>query len=86
MIVQRALASKDMTHAKSGCILAGYLKLFPLYIMVFPGMAARILFPDEIACADPAICKAYCQSEAGCTNSAFVKLVTELMPIGLRGR
>jgi hypothetical protein len=28
-------------------VLAGYLKLLPLFIMVFPGMAARILFPDE---------------------------------------
>jgi sodium/glucose cotransporter 1/sodium/glucose cotransporter 9 len=85
VIVQRALASKDMTHAKSGCILAGYLKLFPLYIMVFPGMAARVLFPDEVGCADPEICKSKCGSEAGCTNVAFVKLVTELMPVGLRG-
>ena len=53
VIVQRALASKDMSHAKGACILAGYLKLLPLFIMIFPGMAARILFPDEVACADP---------------------------------
>ena len=53
VIVQRALASKDMSHAKGACILAGYLKLLPLFIMIFPGMAARVLFPDEVACADP---------------------------------
>ena len=53
VIVQRALASRDLTHAKGACILAGYLKLLPLFIMIFPGMAARVLFTDEVACADP---------------------------------
>ena len=38
---------------KGACILAGYLKLLPLFIMIFPGMAARVLFTDEVACADP---------------------------------
>merc|ERR1740123_462608 len=85
VIVQRALASKDMSHAKGACVLAGWLKLLPLFIMIFPGMAARILFTDEVACADPDLCEAICQSRAGCTNIAFVKLVTELMPTGARG-
>ena len=48
MIVQRALASRDMSHAKGACIMAGWLKLLPLFIMIFPGMAARVLFPDEV--------------------------------------
>merc|ERR1712130_140548 len=85
VIVQRALASRDMSHAKGACVLAGWLKLLPLFIMIFPGMAARILFTDEVACADPDLCEAICQSRAGCTNIAFVKLVTELMPVGMRG-
>ncbi len=41
VIVQRSLSSKNMTHAKAGTIFAGYLKLLPLWIMVFPGMASR---------------------------------------------
>merc|ERR550519_130977 len=48
-------------------------------------MAARVLFTEEVACAKPEICKSICGSEAGCTNIAFVKLVTELMPVGMRG-
>ena len=51
--MQRALASKDLRHAKGATVLAGYLKLLPLFIMIFPGMAARVLFKDEVACADP---------------------------------
>merc|ERR1712218_721602 len=85
VIVQRALAAKTMIHAKGGCILASYLKLLPLWIMVFPGMAARILYPDEVACANPEICKKVCNSESGCTNIAFVKLVNNLLPVGVRG-
>ena len=37
VIVQRALAAKTMVHAKSGCVFASYLKLLPMWIMVFPG-------------------------------------------------
>merc|ERR1719430_1579285 len=85
VIVQRALASRDMSHAKGACVLAGWLKLLPLFIMIFPGMAARILFTDEVACADPDLCERICGSRSGCTNIAFVKLVTELMPVGMRG-
>eukprot|EP00095_Tigriopus_kingsejongensis_P001027 snap_masked-scaffold587_size153100-processed-gene-0.18 protein:Tk01027 transcript:snap_masked-scaffold587_size153100-processed-gene-0.18-mRNA-1 annotation:"hypothetical protein DAPPUDRAFT_215063" len=85
VIVQRTLASKDMIHAKGGTILAGYLKLLPLWIMVFPGMASRVLFPNSVACATPDDCFAICKSRAGCTNIAFIKLVNEKMPMGLRG-
>ena len=62
VIVQRALAAKSMVHAKSGCILASFLKLLPLWIMVFPGMAARALYPDVVACANPDACFAECGS------------------------
>lgn len=85
VIVQRSLASKNMIHAKAGCIFASYLKLLPMWIMVFPGMAARVLYPNEVACANPDLCKEICNSRSGCTNIAFVKLVNELMPVGLRG-
>ncbi|KAL1428636.1 hypothetical protein MTO96_002989 [Rhipicephalus appendiculatus] len=53
VIVQRALSAKSMVHAKAGCILAGYLKLLPLYLLVLPGMAARVLFPDLVGCSNP---------------------------------
>ncbi len=62
VIVQRSLASKNMVHAKAGTIVAGYLKLLPLWIMVFPGMAARVLFPNEVGCATPENCESICMS------------------------
>lgn len=48
VIVQRTLAARNLTHAKGGAILAGYLKLLPLFLMVFPGMISRILFPGRL--------------------------------------
>ena len=39
------------------------------------------MMTSQVACADPDLCEAICQSRAGCTNIAFVKLVTELMPV-----
>jgi len=56
------LASKNLTHAKGGVIVASYLKLLPLWIMAMPGMAARVLYPDEVACAKPELCQHICQS------------------------
>jgi len=47
VIVQRALAAKNVTHAKAGTVLAGFLKIFPMFIMVFPGMISRLLFPGK---------------------------------------
>lgn len=85
VIVQRALAAKNLTHAKAGCILAGYLKLLPLFLIIFPGMISRILFNEEIGCSDPISCKLYCDSENGCSNIAYPKLIIDVMPIGLRG-
>lgn len=46
--MQRCLAGKNLTHIKAGCILCGYLKLMPMFLMVMPGMISRILYPGNI--------------------------------------
>jgi SSS family solute:Na+ symporter len=70
VIVQRVLAAKDIGHAKAGTILAGFLKILPVFMLIIPGMIARALYPEEIT-AD--------------SNSAFPTLVVRLMPVGLQG-
>ncbi|XP_062994602.1 sodium/glucose cotransporter 2 isoform X1 [Elgaria multicarinata webbii] len=85
VIVQRCLAGKNLTHVKAGCILCGYLKLLPMFLMVMPGMISRILYPDEVACIVPEECKRICGTIVGCSNIAYPKLVVSLMPNGLRG-
>ncbi|XP_069475947.1 sodium/glucose cotransporter 1 [Ambystoma mexicanum] len=85
VIVQRCLSAKNMSHVKAGCILCGYLKLLPMFLMVFPGMISRILYTEEVACVLPSVCKKACDTEVGCTNIAYPKMVVDLMPDGLRG-
>ncbi|XP_043311544.1 sodium/glucose cotransporter 2 isoform X1 [Cervus canadensis] len=85
VIVQRCLAGKNLTHIKAGCILCGYLKLMPMFLMVMPGMISRVLYPDEVACVVPEVCKRVCGTEVGCSNIAYPRLVVKLMPNGLRG-
>uniref|UniRef100_A0A8D0AID0 Sodium/glucose cotransporter 1 n=1 Tax=Sander lucioperca TaxID=283035 RepID=A0A8D0AID0_SANLU len=85
VIVQRCLSAKNLSHVKAGCILCGYLKLLPMFLMVFPGMISRILYADMVACVDPDECLKYCGASVGCTNIAYPKLVVDLMPNGLRG-
>ena len=82
VIVQRTLASKTISHAKAGCIMASCLKILPLFIIIFPGMASRVLYTDRVGCADPVMCQKICGSVSGCTNIAYAELVIKLMPPG----
>ena len=43
-IVQRVLSAKNINHARSGAILAGFLKILPVFILVLPGLIAAALF------------------------------------------
>ncbi|XP_063069093.1 sodium/myo-inositol cotransporter [Engraulis encrasicolus] len=85
VIVQRVLAAKNIAHAKGSTLMAGFLKVLPMFIIVIPGMISRILFVDELACIGPEHCMAVCGSQAGCSNMAYPRLVMSVMPVGLRG-
>lgn len=85
VIVQRLLAAKSLSHAQGATLMAGFIKILPLFMMVMPGMISRILYPDEVACHDPEICNYVCQSNAGCSSIAYPRLVVGIMPDGLRG-
>ncbi|XP_044036897.1 sodium/myo-inositol cotransporter 2 [Siniperca chuatsi] len=85
VIVQRSLAAKNLTHAKGGSLLAAYLKILPFFAIMLPGMISRILYTDDVACADPELCKQICGNRVGCTDTAYARLVMELLPAGLRG-
>jgi SSS family solute:Na+ symporter len=70
VIVQRTLSAKNIEQAKGGTVVAGFLKILPVFMLVVPGMIARALYPEEMA-KD--------------SNSAFPLLVSRLMPPGLQG-
>ena len=75
-IVQRVLTARGLKEARRGTIFAAYLKLAPVFIFLFPGMIAVALWKQGA----PGF-------EGIGTNpqSAFPVLVSNLLPIGLRG-
>ncbi|XP_069745085.1 sodium/myo-inositol cotransporter-like [Narcine bancroftii] len=85
VIVQRVLAAKNIAHAKGATLMAGFLKILPMFIIVIPGMISRILFTDEVVCINPEHCMQVCGSSAGCSNIAYPRLVLGILPVGLRG-
>ncbi|KAL1022419.1 hypothetical protein UPYG_G00026730 [Umbra pygmaea] len=85
VIVQRSLSAKNLSHAKGGSLLGGYLKVLPMFFIVMPGMISRALYPDDVGCVDPTECQRICGAAVGCSNIAYPKLVVALMPVGMRG-
>lgn len=43
VMVQRLLAARSLSHARAGCLLAGALKLLPIWVVLL-GMVARVLY------------------------------------------
>ena len=71
-IVQRTLAAKNETQARRGTIFAAYLKLFPIFIIVIPGIIAYALAKTgQLSFAE--------------SDQAFPAMVKALLPVGLRG-
>ncbi|MFQ5492376.1 MAG: sodium transporter, partial [Phycisphaerae bacterium] len=48
MIVQRSLAARNIPEARKATLLAGFLKILPVFILVLPGLAGKALFPDVL--------------------------------------
>ncbi|MBS1543182.1 MAG: sodium:solute symporter [Bacteroidetes bacterium] len=71
-IVQRCLAGRDEQQARRGTIFAAYLKLFPFFIFMIPGIIAFSLAQQG-------------KIDLPNTDQAFPTLVREFMPTGLRG-
>ncbi|XP_071508291.1 sodium/myo-inositol cotransporter 2-like [Diadema antillarum] len=85
VMVQRTLSAKSLSHAQGGCIFAGFCKILPVFMTVIPGMIARVLYTNTVACASAEACLAACGNSRGCSNTAYPSLVLGLMPDGLRG-
>ena len=45
-MVQRALGARNLDEGRFGALFAGFLKIPVLFIMVFPGTFARLLYPN----------------------------------------
>jgi SSS family solute:Na+ symporter len=84
-IVQRALGAPNEQVARRGSIFAAFLKLFPVYLFIIPGLICFALaksgkVPGLEQVYDPATGLA-----TGKAQAAFPLLVEYLLPPGLRG-
>ena len=75
-IVQRVLTARGLKEARRGTIFAAYLKLTPVFIFLLPGMIAVALFKQKFPVFE---------SIGSNPQGAFPVLVSNLLPIGLRG-
>ena len=53
IMVQKALSARSLTDAQGATILTGWIKVLPMFLIVVPGMISRVLFPNEVGCANP---------------------------------
>jgi solute:Na+ symporter, SSS family len=84
-IVQRALGAPNEQVARRGSIFAAFLKLFPVYLFIIPGLICFALaktgkIPGLEVVYDPATGKATSHAQA-----AFPLMVQYLLPTGIRG-
>ena len=84
-IVQRALGAPNERVARRGSIFASFLKFFPVYLFIIPGLICYALaksgkVPALAGVYDPQTGQATTEAQA-----AFPLLVQYLLPPGLRG-
>jgi len=74
-IVQRVLAAKDERHARLGPLFCSFIKIFPVFLFVLPGVLCVAL-----------VQKGYFHGDAP-KNAAdtYTFLITHMLPIGLKG-
>ena len=71
-IVQRVLSGRNQTQSRRGTIFGAYLKLLPVFIFLFPGLIAFALNEKGLI-------------DLSDSDAAFPTLVSQLLPIGLKG-
>ncbi len=74
-IVQRVLAAKDERHARLGPLFCAFLKIFPVFFFVLPGVICVALVQQNAF-----------GGEAPLTSAdTYTFMLTHLLPVGLKG-
>ena len=71
MIVQRTLAAGGVEQARRATILAGYMKILPVFILVLPGVAGAIIYPHLAGATE--------------SNEMYATMVQDILPAGIKG-
>ena len=84
-IVQRALGAPDQRTARRGSIFAAFLKLFPVYLFIIPGLICFALAKSGKIAELSALVGADGKPVPAEAQAAFPLMVKYLLPAGLRG-
>jgi SSS family solute:Na+ symporter len=85
-IVQRALGAPNETIARRGSIFAAFLKLFPVYLFIIPGLICFALAKSgEVPELQNILMGADGKTDAREAQAAFPLMVQFLLPAGIRG-
>jgi SSS family solute:Na+ symporter len=74
-IVQRVLAAKDETHARLGPLFCAFLKIFPVFFFVLPGVICVALVQQN----------AFGGEAPATAADTYTFLLTHMLPTGLKG-
>ncbi len=78
--VQRVLGAKNLRAGQNGALFAGFLKISPVFLMVFPGVIGYVLWQKGAF---------QLQTVAGASspdyNMMLPALINHLVPVGLKG-
>src|SRR5438067_1816762 len=83
-IVQRALSAKNEGTARRGSIFAAYLKLFPVFIFIIPGLIALALAKTGRVPGLGVIVDAQGHPIPQAAQAVFPLMVRDLLPAGVR--
>ena len=75
--VQRVLGAKSEKHGQNGALFAGFLKLLPVFLMVFPGTVGYIMFKHHQVDLGSGAKPDY--------NLLLAGMIKQLVPVGLKG-
>jgi SSS family solute:Na+ symporter len=84
-IVQRALGAPNEKVARQGSIFAAFLKLFPVYLFIIPGLICYALAKSGKIPQLATMIGPDGQVNPAISNGAFPMMVQYLLPPGLRG-
>lgn len=85
-IVQRTLGARNVTQARRGSIWAAYLKLFPVFIFIIPGMICYALAKSgQVAALQETLFDSSGVLIRDNAQQAFPMMVVHILPIGVRG-
>jgi SSS family solute:Na+ symporter len=84
-IVQRALGAPDERTARRGSIFAAFLKLFPVYLFIIPGMICFALAKTGTVPGLAPMVTPDGHPVPQVAQAAFPMMVQHLLPPGLRG-